>query len=408
MLRVDAVNVKEISCLTFEGRNLEDLCRKYAGNLPRYTSYPTALEFQEVSRPSVAESALAEVASDGVPLSLYVHIPFCESLCYFCACNKIITQDESLKEEYLELLKAELGLIQESYGGIPPISQVHLGGGSPSYLSTNQLQRLCDILESHLEILPNAEKSIEADPRTFDRDKAALLYSRGFTRVSLGVQDFDPMVQDIVNRRQPYEMTVDAISYLNEIGFNGINLDLIYGLPGQTITSFRSTIERLIGIKPDRIAMYGYAHVKWKVKVQHVLRKHGVPGPLERISLFVMAVEMLTDAGYDYIGLDHFAMPDDELSQACKEKRLRRNFMGYTTIKGGGVLGLGLSSISDLSGVIYQNFSDLGSYRNMLGKKVLPVRRAIERTWEDKVRASIIENIMCNRGVSLKDLISVY
>ena len=386
---------------------LQDLIRlhsKYVGNLPRYTSYPTAVEFKAVENQVEAEQRYQAAIADLESFSLYIHLPFCPSLCYFCACNKVITQDTAEIDRYLEALTVEADLLKAKLPLNAKILQVHLGGGSPSYLSCEQLERLQKIVTSLSSDMSSCQYSVEIDPRTSTPQKLALLYQQGYRRFSLGVQDFDSKVQELVNRIQPYDLTAGVLKEIRRNSDTEVNFDLIYGLPGQTETGFKDTINKVIELRPDRIALYGYAHVTWKVKVQNALTKYGLPEPLERIHFFAAAVELLEAAGYIYIGMDHFALPQDELSLALTSQTLRRNFMGYTTVHGQALLGLGPSAISDLGSCLFQNALSVENYKQHLERQELPISRVIKRHSEDSVRAFMIESLMCHRILTLAEL----
>ena len=383
----------------------EALINRYQGNIPRYTSYPTAAEFREFKVNENAETAFRSVlgSKENAKISLYVHLPFCPSLCYFCACNKIISTDPGRNKEYLQLLRTELKLLRDTANSDHSVVQVHLGGGSPSYLETFDLLKLDEILHT-FRISEDCKKSIEIDPRTFDSEKLNILYELGYRRYSIGVQDFDPEVQKIINRIQPYSMTADLVKEIRTYRNNSINLDLIYGLPGQTNAGFNNTVEKVIELLPDRIALYGYAHVNWKTKVQNVFNKHATPSPSERIGFFMQAVSQLTKAGYVYIGLDHFALPEDELTIALNNGTLRRNFMGYTTVAGDYLIGCGVSAISELEIEIIQNAVNLDDYKQKLLNGELPAAKKIFRFNEDQIRSYAIEQLMCNRKLDLTSL----
>lgn len=382
---------------------LESLCIKHDRALPRYTSYPTAIELKRSDSEETAKKAIQ--TSSNEPLSLYIHLPYCASLCYFCACNKIIDADPEKRDQYLDLLDKEAALIKSAADSPVSISQVHLGGGSPSLLDPDQFERLFDILNRHFDLSTCTERSIEVDPRTFSKEKVDTIAKASFNRASLGVQDFDPKVQELINRVQPYEQTEEITTWLRESGIQNINLDLIYGLPGQTLDAFSETIKQVLKLRPERIALYGYAHVKWKVKVQQVLTKYGIPDALERIHLFEAALKLFEQAGYEYIGLDHFALPEDELCIAQRNGKLRRNFMGYTTVCGSGVLGMGVSAISDISSCLYQNQPNLKDYQSSLESGMLPIVKELSRTIEDEIRAFCIERLMCDDKLEVKTVL---
>jgi oxygen-independent coproporphyrinogen-3 oxidase len=380
--------------------DFKSLCLKYSGRLPRYTSYPTAVEFRPLEIKERAGDFLSEATQKYKTLSLYLHLPFCPSLCYFCACNKIITQEEDRRERYLIYLEKELQLLAGSIKSHNVFTQLHLGGGSPSYHSEDELSRIMGMINKYLPFSNKAERSAEVDPRNCTVSKAAVLKDLGFNRVSLGVQDFDKSVQDLINRQQSFELTAELYSGLRHLGYRGINFDLIYGLPSQTVESFARTVEQVIALKPDRLALYGYAHVTWKVKVQNVFNKHPLPEPEVRIAMFDMAVRKLQDAGYVYIGLDHFALPEDTLTKALLGGTLRRNFMGYTTIIGDALISAGISSITDTGKYMYQNVLKNEEYESLLEQGRFPVERYLERSSEDIIRAYCIERLMCDRILS--------
>lgn len=380
---------------------LASLCAELQGSLPRYTSYPTAVELKPCTDTAPITTVLADLATHQAPLSLYVHLPYCPSLCYFCACNKVISQDPGVRAQYLTLLEQELEILRQRCGGRQRIIELHLGGGSPSYLEPAELTQLLDILEHSFSIHDAAQRSVEVDPRTFSADKARVLTERGFRRLSLGVQDLDSTVQEAINRIQPFELTANTIEYSRRLGFESVNIDLIYGLPLQTPEGFASTIDQVLTLRPQRVAMYGYAHVTWKSKVQTVFRNHPLPTPEQRIELLALGVERFEQAGYRYIGMDHFALPTDELAIAHQNGTLRRNFMGYTTIAGHGVLGVGVSSISDIHGWLFQNSHDLDDYSARVTQGQLPIARALQRNPDDTLRAFIIERLLCSDTLTL-------
>lgn len=389
----------------FNKENLSDLAGKYAGQLPRYTSYPTAVELRPTESDSEVVETLRDLRAETKTVSIYVHIPFCPSLCYFCACNKVITKEHEPRQNYLETLEREAKRLVDVSGiDTIPAVQVHLGGGSPSSLDCAQLRQLNSILGENLLLDCSVEKSIEVDPRDLSPDKIEALGALGFQRISFGVQDFDRGVQEYVNRVQPYDLTANTVAAFRNLGTRSVNLDLIYGLPGQTAESFAKTLEQVLTIRPNRIALYGYAHVRQKVKVQKTLEKYGLPSPEERLELFTNALFALQAAGYIYIGLDHFALPDDELAVACANNTLRRNFMGYTTVKGDCLIGLGASSISDTGSMLYQQALNVDEYTNRVGTGSIPVARQLHRSAEDRLRAFIIERVMCSGSIELAEL----
>ena len=378
--------------------NLTHLISKYDARVPRYTSYPTAADFITFDDSRIAQDAIRAGIRVGSskPVSLYIHLPFCASLCWFCACNKVVAHDQSVVEPYLEALNREIALVSDVAGGRISLGQVHLGGGSPTFLSSHHMETLFSSLRSQFDGFETASKSIELDPRTTTPEQLAVLAAAGFTRASIGVQDFNEVVQRAVHRVQPKELVQQVVDQVREAGFKSVNFDLIYGLPQQTEHSMRETISDVLTLRPDRIALYGYAHVQWKVKVQRALEKFTLPTAEERVALFSLAEEELLTHGYVSLGLDHFALPSDELVAHAEARTLHRTFMGYTTVEGEGVLGLGVSAISDIGNTLYQNEVDLGNYYNMLVAGKLPVVRGRVRTADDTVRAYIIERIMCD------------
>jgi oxygen-independent coproporphyrinogen-3 oxidase len=375
-----------------------ELIERYSTAVPRYTSYPTAVEFRDSFGARDWSALLGEEFNSKRPqsLSLYVHIPFCRKLCYFCACNKIITEERGLAAPYVKAVIEEMKTVARFAPGLHPVEQIHWGGGSPNFLSPEEMMHLhTETLQIFPSLERGAEVSVELDPRTTTTEQLIALKEVGFNRISFGVQDFDEEVQETVNRVQSFEETQALAASGRELGFEGINLDLIYGLPQQTLEGFGKTLEKVVEIRPDRIALYGYAHVTWIQKAQNTFRRFNLPTPEERISLFLLAVRELQQAGYQHIGLDHFALPSDSLHQSLLSGKLNRNFMGYTTHKGASLLGFGASSISTLRGGFAQNEKDPGRYQEkVLGGK-LAVVRGLSRTAEDIVRGELIELVLC-------------
>jgi oxygen-independent coproporphyrinogen-3 oxidase len=380
--------------------DLTTIIKKYEGKIPRYTSYPTAAELTPAENHQIVVGKIRENLAH--PISLYIHLPFCASLCWFCACNKVVSHDRSVVGPYLQALKKEIFILSRETGTTIKLGQIHLGGGSPTYFSDRELESLLQLLQQEMDGFHKASKSIELDPRTTTDAQITILAKYGFERASLGVQDFDPKVQEAVHRIQPKGMVAELVKKLREANFKSINFDLIYGLPGQSTTSITDTITSVIEMAPDRIALYGYAHVQWKIKVQKVLEKSTLPSAEERIELFAKAEEMLLDRGYLALGLDHFALPNDELVYHAEARTLHRTFMGYTTVNGEGTIGLGVSAISDIGGVLYQNECDLDAYYQKLADNTLPIARSKERNHQDTVRAFVIERIMCDGELSLE------
>lgn len=380
----------------------EDLIRRFDKLGPRYTSYPTADRFHPEFTEQTYISYLEQRASDpskNPPLSIYIHVPFCESLCYFCACNKIITKDHSRTTEYLRYLAKEMALVAEKIGPDRRTAQLHFGGGTPTFLSSAELREVMALIRSHFEILPDAELGIEIDPRTVNDDTLALLAELGFNRTSFGVQDFDPAVQQAVNRIQPYEMVEKAVTASRKAGFQSINADLIYGLPKQSMASFNVTLDKVIELSPDRIALYNYAHLPSRFKAQRQIIESDLPSAEERLQIFLMSVRRLLDAGYIYIGLDHFSKPDDELNKARLDKSLHRNFQGYTTRADCDLIGFGVSAIGKVGHSYSQSVRTIKAYYEHLDADQLPIEKGFSLTNDDVLRRQVIMELMCSGPV---------
>ncbi len=390
-----------------------DLIRKYAISGPRYTSYPTAVEL----KPSFGiEQWLAALCHEWNrsperweeaqrPISLYFHIPFCQTLCFFCACNKIVTHNTAVVPPYLVALKREIRFYADTLDTTVPVCQLHWGGGSPNYLSPKQMEELFgSITEAFPNLRPDADVSIELDPRTTSKEQLRTLRRLGFNRMSMGVQDFDPQVQRAINRVQPYAMTKELVDECRSLGFESVSIDLVYGLPDQTQAGFSDTLQKVAEINPDRIALYGYAHVTWLTEAQKALEKRHLPTPEERLALLSEAVAFFSGQGYRYIGMDHFARPGDSLAQALDSGALNRNFMGYTTHRGARLLALGASSISMLPGAMAQNTKDVEAYQRVVQEHGCAVDRGLLRSHEDQVRGEVIENLLCLGHVSFAEI----
>lgn len=381
-------------------QTLTRLVPRYADAAPRYTSYPTAVEFtNEFS----TQPWLAALTQDGQRqagaarrLALYFHLPFCHSLCYFCACHKVITRDYSVVEPYLQALFRELDAYAELIADHSLVEQIHWGGGTPNFFSPQDMARLMEhTRRSFPHLHPDVEISVEVDPRTVTFDHLKTLKDLGFTRLSLGVQDFRPEVQEAINRIQSFEMTNELVQNARRLGFAGINIDLIYGLPNQTVVGFLESIEQVLSLQPDRVALYGYAHVTWIKKVQKALERSHLPTPDQRVEIFSAAVSRFAAAGYEHIGMDHFALSDDLLSKARRDGTLRRNFMGYTTHSGTEILGFGASAISTTAEAFAQNVKDPQLYQELVSKTGFATERGLLRSREDMIRAAAIEAILC-------------
>ena len=385
----------------------EALLRKYDQAGPRYTSYPTADRFVEAYTP--ADYRLALGLRDQVPqqhpLSLYVHIPFCEALCYYCACNKIITKDQSRAAHYLSLLKREVDMHAAALGQRKPqLSQLHFGGGTPTFCSDSELADLWQYLRTHFQFLPEGEYSIEIDPRTVSPERLKNLRAMGFNRVSFGVQDFDPAVQKAVHRQQSYASVAALVAQARALGFVSINMDLIYGLPLQSTDSLSRTLAQVAAIRPDRIALYAYAHLPQRFKPQRRIADHDIPAASEKLAMFKLALTQLQAAGYDYIGMDHFALPHDALAVAKRQGRLHRNFQGYSTQPDCDLIALGLSAIGKVGTHYYQNAKSLEEYEDALEQGELPIVRGMALSREDVMRRCLIMAIMCQGEIDFESV----
>ncbi|NIV17351.1 MAG: oxygen-independent coproporphyrinogen III oxidase [Woeseiaceae bacterium] len=374
-----------------------DLIRRYDSRGPRYTSYPTALQFNEaLTEDEYRENALASNKS-GAPLSLYVHIPFCHTLCYYCACNKIVTRNEDRVRKYLDNLYREIDRQSALFDKSRKVEQLHFGGGTPTYLDEVQLRDLMAKLGSAFTFDTSEDRqfSIEVDPRTVDADGIALLTELGFNRLSLGVQDFNPDVQEAVNRIQSIEQTQTLVEAARKSGFKSVSFDLIYGLPHQTVDSFDTTLDVAIGMRPDRFAVYNYAHLPNRFKGQRMIQAEDIPAPETKLEILDRTIEHLTEAGYVYIGMDHFALPEDELVQARINGTLQRNFQGYSTHRYCDLISLGVSSISKIGNVYAQNSVTTMEYEALLEEGHLPIRKGLAVDDDDQLRAQVIQALMC-------------
>lgn len=375
------------------------LVRKYSVPGPRYTSYPPATRFGSSAGEIDLEAALAEDnASSERPLSLYVHLPFCESRCWYCGCNTVITRDQDRANPYLDYLAKELALLSPRLNPSRRVTQLHFGGGTPTFLAPVQLRRLGAMLRERFEFAADAEISVEIDPRRLSLAHIEALRDVGATRASLGVQDTNQEVQLAIHRHQPHALNEQAFAWLRGAGFGSINVDLIYGLPLQTTESIRQTIADVLRLGPDRLSVFSYAHVPWLKPSQKIFDQRGhLPDAEAKLAMFATAHAELRSAGYVDIGLDHFARPDDELARAWTTGTLHRNFQGYSTRAGASLYGLGLSSISSTPDVYFQNFKTLADYRSALDAGHLPIERGLRLSAEDKRRRQIIMGVMCER-----------
>jgi oxygen-independent coproporphyrinogen-3 oxidase len=380
-----------------------ELLQRYDVAGPRYTSYPTADRFVEAFGEADYLQAL-EQRRDGIgpkayPLSLYVHIPFCESLCYYCACNKIITKHHERGAEYLRYLEREVDLNIAHLGQGQVVSQLHLGGGSPTFLSDAELAQLMTMLRRNFQFAPGGEYSVEIDPRTVTRERLAHLAEQGFNRLSFGVQDFEPVVQKAVHRIQPAEQVFDLVAASRELGFESVNVDLIYGLPMQTPETFERTLEQITRLRPDRIALYAYAHLPERFKPQRRIHTQDLPPAASKLVMLSSAMRVLVEAGYVYVGMDHFALPNDALAVAKRQGRLHRNFQGYSTQPDCDLIALGVSSIGRVGPTFSQNVKTLDEYYDLLNQGRLPVVRGMALSRDDLVRRTVIMALMCQGSV---------
>ena len=384
-----------------------DLIMKYAKPAPRYTSYPTAQEFHPISEEEWREKVIKSNERK-TPLSLYFHIPFCESACHFCGCNVIITRRKEVVEPYLEHLAKEMDIMKSLLDPSRKVVQLHWGGGTPNYLNNEQTVWLMREIKKRFDFDENAEVSIEIDPRHVDRERIFLLREIGFNRVSFGIQDFNPKVQEAVNRIQPEEMIFNVMEWIREADFESVNIDLIYGLPYQTLETFSETIEKVIKLNPDRIANFNYAHVPWLKRLQRMIDESALPPPQEKLDILKMTIEKLTDAGYIFIGMDHFAKPNDELAVAQRERTLHRNFQGYTTHAEAELIGFGATSISMLYDAYAQNFKKLKDYYEAIEEGKLPIERGFILDEDDILRRDVIMRLMSHFQLYKKEIEDKY
>lgn len=386
------------------------LLEKYAVSGPRYTSYPTADRFVEAFAEKEYRQTLAQrkIGRAGLPLSLYVHIPFCESLCFFCACNKIVTKKHIHSEQYLTYLNREIDLHLAHLGNKPQLSQLHLGGGSPTFFTDLELTSLMAKIRKSFSMSPVSENSIEIDPRTVDKGRLAYLRALGFNRLSFGVQDFDPVVQEAVHRIQPVDQVFDLIEEARRLQFDSLNVDLIYGLPKQTSDSFSKTLDQLVELRPDRVALYAYAHLPERFKPQRRISTYTLPTPIEKMTMLSQAIAALIEAGYIYIGMDHFALPTDDLAVAKRQGRLHRNFQGYSTQPDCDLIGLGVSSIGKVGATYSQNVKTLDEYYDVLDQGHFPVERGLGLSNDDMIRRAVIMSIMCQGEVQYEAIELAY
>jgi oxygen-independent coproporphyrinogen-3 oxidase len=389
-----------------------ELIKSYDIAGPRYTSYPTAVQFMEGFDAEAYRRFTATSNSELIPkpLSLYVHLPFCKSLCYYCGCMKKVTRHGNQADRYLELLEREIELQGRLFDHDREVVQLHFGGGTPTFHNDEQLHHLMACLGEHFSLSEedSREFSIEVDPRTVGKDRLAQLAGMGFNRISLGIQDIDPKVQEAVNRIQDADATLDMVEASRQLGFNSVSVDLIYGLPLQTVDSFSNTIDTVVSVKPNRLAVYNYAHLPHIFRAQRMIDANDIPSPETKLQLMELTIDKLNEAGYVYIGMDHFALPDDELTIAQREGGLQRNFQGYSTRRECDLVGLGVSAIGKVGDCYAQNIKDIPTWQSVVAEGQLPIWRGVSLTTEDRLRRSIIESIMCHGEVHFHEFESNY
>ena len=381
-----------MSSLTFD----LDLVRKYNVPGPRYTSYPPATQFTD--RLPLAQ-VVANIRANNTAardLSLYFHLPFSESLCWFCGCTTVITTDQRKSGAYIEALGREMALVRPMLHADRQVTQLHFGGGTPTFSSPDQLRRLGELIRASFTFAPDVEAGVEVDPRRLTREHLVALREIGFNRASMGVQDNDPEVQASVHRIQPLAMTTQAVAWLRETGFTSLNIDLIYGLPHQTVASFAKTLDEILALQPDRFAVFSYAHVPWMKPAQKIVQARVLPSPEVKFELLKLTIEKLGEAGYLYIGMDHFARATDELAVAQRQGKLQRNFQGYSTRGGADIYAFGMSSISQADGTYWQNLKNLEAYEACVAGGKLPYARGYVLSPDDRIRRVTIMQIMCN------------
>ncbi len=383
-----------------------DLVKKYDRPGPRYTSYPTAPQFNDSFKSEDFTEAL--IKSNQVEklrdLSLYFHIPFCDTLCYFCGCNMIITRNRDRIADYIKYIKNEIDLVRQLLSPEREVIQLHWGGGTPTHLTPGEIRDLLGYIKQNFKFKSNSEEGCEIDPRELVKDHLIALREGGINRISMGVQDFNEKVQKAVNRIQPEDLTRKVVDWVRELKFESINLDLIYGLPFQTVDDFAVTVDKMIDISPDRIALFNYAHVPWMKKHMSLIKEEDLPKPEEKLEILKMSVAKLTGARYEFIGMDHFAKPEDDLTKALHEKKLYRNFQGYSTHAGTDLIGMGITSISQLADVYSQNVKKEKEYFEMIDNDRLPVERGYKLTDDDLLRRYVITKVMCDFELNYEDV----
>lgn len=384
--------------------------KKYDKPGPRYTSYPTAPQFNEnFTHEDYLDEIVKTNYGENLPdLSLYFHLPYCDTLCYFCGCNMIITRNRERIKEYISYVKKEIDLLRQYLLPDRKVVQHHWGGGTPTHLNPDEINDLASYINKNFIFKDDAEISCEIDPRELTKAHLEALRNNGFNRISMGVQDFNEKVQKAVNRIQPEDITRQTVQWVRELGFHSINLDLIYGLPFQTVDSFADTVDKIINISPERIAVFNYAHVPWMKKHMALIHPEDIPAPEIKLEILKMTIEKLTSAGYVFIGMDHFAKPDDELAIAMREKKLYRNFQGYSTNAGADLYAMGITSISQLKNIYAQNFKTEKEYYSALDQERLPTAKGYRLTEDDQLRRDVIMKLMCNFELNFGEIENTY
>jgi oxygen-independent coproporphyrinogen-3 oxidase len=374
---------------------------------PRYTSYPTAPVWNDAFGPADLEAVHAAADAACTPVSLYMHLPFCESLCLFCACNVIIQKDKRVSISYFDVLKKEILRVSESVSRQREVVQFHWGGGTPTYSTPSQLEDLFGYTKERFTFSPDAEIGIEVDPRVTSREHLETLRKLGFNRLSMGIQDFHEPVQLAIHRIQPHDITRDLIQTARSLGFDSINVDLIYGLPYQTAETFAQTVDKIIGLAPDRIALFSYAHVPWLKKQQGSFANH-LPEGMQKFEIFRAGLLKFVEAGYLYIGMDHFAKPGDELATAQTQRTLHRNFQGYTTKAGADLYGMGVTAISGFQDAYAQNFRELPAWEKAVGERGIATMRGYHLSGEDRLRREVISRLLCHTVIPKREISSAF
>ena len=385
------------------------MIQRYNRPGPRYTSYPTVPVWKEGEFADDYAASLHKEGQNEQPLSLYVHIPFCQQLCTFCGCNKYITNNQNIVEKYLTALEQEIAGVAERLGQRKELAQIHFGGGTPTFLNPEQLSRVVEMIVSRFDALEDCEWAFEANPRVTTTKQLEVLYELGFRRVSFGVQDLDPAIQRAINRNQTAEQSWETLETARSLGYKSINLDLVYGLPLQTQHGFRKTLEEVNKMRPDRLAVYSFAYLPGMFKThERAIKEKDLPTPEEKINIYLEAINFFAEAGYVMIGMDHYALPEDELAQALKNRTLHRNFMGYTTLHNMAQIGVGVSAISDFGDSYWQNPKELDQYMEETANNKLIPRRGLLLEKEDQLRRKVIETLMCHGEITIQDFEFLY